>query len=117
MVPGTSEEFIAEALYSYRPGLIIAINGRLEHPRPRINGRNASPKHLTEAREGSLKCLRVDRIAVSFETSAEALAKLGEEGKIRDVALSVRDASTMRRLLLTHTKFSQLLGIGFIGCQ
>jgi len=96
--PGTSEELIAEALFPYPAGLVIATKGGWERPGPNQWTHNASPKHLTEALEGSLKRLRLDRIdlyqlhapdnAVSFEASVEALAKLREQGKIRHVALS-----------------------------
>ena len=96
--PNVSEELIAEALYPYPSGLVIATKGGWERPGPGWWTHNASPKHLIEAVEGSLKRLRLDRIdvyqlhtpdnAVSYEASMEALAKLREEGKIRHVALS-----------------------------
>jgi pyridoxine 4-dehydrogenase len=96
--PGVSEELIAEALYPYPAGLVIATKGGWERPGPNQWTHNASPKHLTEALEGSLKRLRLDRIdvyqlhapdnAVSFEASVETLARLREQGKIRHVALS-----------------------------
>jgi pyridoxine 4-dehydrogenase len=96
--PKVSEELIAEALYPYPAGLVIATKGGWERPGPGRWTHNASPKHLTEALEGSLKRLRVGRIdiyqlhapdnAVSFEASVEALAKLRDQGKIRHVALS-----------------------------
>jgi pyridoxine 4-dehydrogenase len=96
--PGTSEELIAEALYPYPAGLVIATKGGWERPGPGQWTHNASPKHLTAALEGSLKRLRLDRIdihqlhapdnAVSFEASVETLAKLREQGKIRHVGLS-----------------------------
>ncbi len=96
--PGTSEELIAKALYPYPAGLVIATKGGWERPGPGQWTHNASPKHLTEALEGSLKRLRLDQIdvhqlhapdnAVSFEASVEALARLREQGKIRHVALS-----------------------------
>ncbi|WP_158748361.1 aldo/keto reductase [Acidobacterium sp. S8] len=96
--PATSEELIAEALYPYPAGFVIATKGGWERPGPGQWTHNASPKHLTEALEGSLKRLRVDRIdvhqlhapdnAVSFEASVETLAKLREQGKIRHVGLS-----------------------------
>ena len=96
--PGTSEELIAEALYPYRAGLVIATKGGWERPGPGQWTHNASPKHLTDTLEGSLKRLRLDRIdiyqlhapdnAVSFEASVDALASLREQGKIRHVALS-----------------------------
>ncbi len=96
--PDVSEELIAEALYPYPAGFVIATKGGWERPGPGQWTHNASPKHLTEALEGSLKRLRLDRIdihqlhsvdnAVSFEASVETLAKLREQGKIRHVALS-----------------------------
>jgi pyridoxine 4-dehydrogenase len=96
--PGTSEELIAEALYPYPADLVIATKGGWERPGPGQWTHNASPKHLAEALEGSLKRLRLDRIdiyqlhapdnAVSFEASMEALASLREQGKIRHVGLS-----------------------------
>lgn len=96
--PAVSEELIAEALYPYPSGLVIASKGGWERPGPGQWTHNSSPKHLAEALEGSLKRLRLDRIdihqlhavdnAVSFEASVEALAKLREQGKIRHVGLS-----------------------------
>src|SRR5215469_15374884 len=96
--PGISEELIAEALYPYPAGLVIATKGGWERPGPGQWTHNASPKHLAEALEGSLKRLRLERIdiyqlhvpdvAVSFEASVGALAKLREQGKIRLVGLS-----------------------------
>ena len=96
--PSTSEELIAEALYPYPADLVIATKGGWERPGPGQWTHNASPKHLTEALEGSLRRLHLERIdiyqlhapdnAVSFEASIEALAKLREQGKIRHIALS-----------------------------
>jgi pyridoxine 4-dehydrogenase len=96
--PGTSEELIAEALYPYPAGLVIATKGGWERPGPAQWTHNASPEHLTSALEGSLQRLRLERIdvyqlhipdpAVSFDASMETLARLREQGKIRHVALS-----------------------------
>jgi pyridoxine 4-dehydrogenase len=96
--PHISEELIAGALYPYPDGLVIATKGGWERPGPGQWTHNASPKHLTQALEGSLKRLQLDRIdiyqlhapdnAVSFDASVEALATLREQGKIRHVALS-----------------------------
>ena len=96
--PKVSEELIAEALYPYPTDLVVATKGGWERPGPGQWTHNASPRHLTEALEGSLKRLRVSRIdiyqlhapdnAVSFEASLEALARLREEGRIRHVGLS-----------------------------
>jgi pyridoxine 4-dehydrogenase len=96
--PGVSEELIAEALYPYPKGLVIATKGGWERPGPGQWTHNASPQHLAEALEGSLSRLRLDRIdvyqlhvpdpAVSYEASIETLARLHEQAKIRHVALS-----------------------------
>ena len=96
--PNVSEELIAEALAPYKSGVIVATKGGWERPGPGQWTHNSSPKHLTEALEGSLRRLRLDRIdvyqlhtpdiAVSFDASMEALAKLKDEGKIRHVGLS-----------------------------
>ena len=96
--PYVSEELIAEALYPYEPGVVVATKGGWERVGPMQWTHNASPKHLTEAVEGSLKRLRLDRIdvyqlhvpdpAVSYDASMDTLAKLREQGKIRHVALS-----------------------------
>jgi len=96
--PYVSEELIAEALAPYASGLVIATKGGWERVGPGQWIHNASPKHLEEAVEGSLKRLRLDRIAVyqlhipdpavSFDASMETLARLREAGKIQNVALS-----------------------------
>ena len=96
--PNTSEELIAEALFPYPAGLVIATKGGWNRPGPNQWTHNATPSHLREAVEGSLKRLRLDRIdvyqlhipdpVVSFEASVETLAELRDEGKIRLVGLS-----------------------------
>jgi pyridoxine 4-dehydrogenase len=96
--PYVSEELIAEALFPYQAGLVIATKGGWNRPGPDQWTHDASPSHLRSALEGSLKRLRLDRIdvyqlhipdpAVSFETSLETLAQLQNEGKIRLIALS-----------------------------
>src|SRR2546425_10180995 len=95
--PHISEELIAEALFPYPAGLVIATKGGWNRPGPNQWTHDATPAHLREAVEGSLKRLRLDRIdvyqlhipdpVVSFEASAETLAQLRNEGKIRLVAL------------------------------
>jgi pyridoxine 4-dehydrogenase len=96
--PNVSEELIAEALFPYPAGLVIATKGGWNRPGPNQWTHDATPAHLRKAVEGSLKRLRLDRIdvyqlhipdpAVSFEASVETLAQLRNEGKIRLVALS-----------------------------
>jgi pyridoxine 4-dehydrogenase len=96
--PYVNEELIAEALFPYPVGLVIATKGGWERPGPNQWTHNATPAHLRKAVEGSLKRLRLDRIdvyqlhipdpVVSFDSSVETLAELRREGKIRMVALS-----------------------------
>src|SRR4030081_4086805 len=96
--PYVNEELIAEALFPYPDGLVIATKGGWNRPGPNQWTHDATPAHLRKAVEGSLKRLRLDRIdvyqlhipdpVVSFEASVEALAQLRNEGKIRLVALS-----------------------------
>jgi pyridoxine 4-dehydrogenase len=96
--PNVSEELIAEALAPYPKDLAIATKGGWNRPGPNQWTHDASPAHLREAVEGSLKRLRLDRIdvyqlhipdpVVPLAASIETLANLQSEGKIRLVALS-----------------------------
>ncbi|MGA9983272.1 MAG: aldo/keto reductase, partial [Acidobacteriaceae bacterium] len=81
--PNTSEELIAEALHPYPKGLVIATKGGWERVGPGQWTHNASPKHLEEAVNGSLRRLKLDRIdvyqlhipdpTVSFDASMQTL--------------------------------------------
>ncbi len=96
--PDVSEELIAEALAPYPRGVVIATKGGWLRVGPGQWLHDASPVHLRQAVEGSLKKLRLERIdlyqlhmpdhAISFEASVETLAKLREQGKIRLIGLS-----------------------------
>jgi pyridoxine 4-dehydrogenase len=96
--PNVSEELIAKALAPYPKDLVIATKGGWNRPGPNQWTHDASPAHLREALEGSLKRLRLDRIdvyqlhapdpVVPLDASIETLANMQSEGKIRLVALS-----------------------------
>lgn len=96
--PDVSEELIAEALFPYPKDLVIATKGGWNRPGPNQWTHDATPAHLRNAVEGSLKRLRLERIDVyqlhhpdpnvSLEDSVGTLAQLKSEGKIRLVALS-----------------------------
>jgi len=96
--PYVNEELIAEALFPYPAGLVIATKGGWKRPGPNQWTHDATPSQLRAAVEGSLMRLRIDRIdvyqlhipdpVVSFDSSVETLAELRREGKIRMVALS-----------------------------
>src|SRR6266566_4589529 len=55
--PEVSENLIAEALYPYPDGLVIATKGGLVRPGPGQWPPNGRPQHLREALEGSLRRL------------------------------------------------------------
>ena len=96
--PDVSEEVIAEGLHPYPKGLVIATKAGWERPGPGQWTHNASPKHISEAVEGSLKRLRVERIdllqlhipdpAVSFDATMEQIVKLKQAGKVAEIGLS-----------------------------
>jgi aryl-alcohol dehydrogenase-like predicted oxidoreductase len=96
--PNVSEELIAEALYPYPKDLVIATKGGWNRPGPNQWTHDASPEHLREAIEGSLKRLRLERIHIyqlhapdpvtPFDESVETLAELRAQGKIQMVGLS-----------------------------
>ena len=96
--PHVSEELIAKALPPYPKDLVIATKGGWNRPGPNQWTHDASPAHLREAVEGSLKRLRLDRIdvyqlhapdpVVPLDASIETLANMQSQGKIRLVALS-----------------------------
>ena len=84
--PNVSEELIAEALAPYPKDLVIATKGGWNRPGPNQWTHDASPAHLREAVEGSLKRLRLDRIdvyqlhvpdpVVPLDASIETLANM-----------------------------------------
>jgi pyridoxine 4-dehydrogenase len=96
--PNVSEEIIAEALYPYPAGLVIATKGGFERPGPNQCVENGKPAHLKAACEGSLRRLRLDRIdlyqlhridpKVPAEDQLGALKHLQAQGKIRHIGLS-----------------------------
>ena len=96
--PNVSEELIAEALYPYTDGLVIATKGGHERTGPNVWVPNGRPEHLRKALEGSLRILKLDCIdlyqlhrvdpKVPFLESVGALADLQRAGKIRHVGLS-----------------------------
>ena len=120
--PYVSEELIAEALHPYPKDLVIATKGGWERVGPGQWIHNASPKHLEEAVNGSLRRLKLDCIqvyqlhvpdpAVSFDASMQTLARLREQGKIRHLALSnvaleyVERARKIAPIVSVQTRYS-----------
>jgi pyridoxine 4-dehydrogenase len=109
--PEVAERLIAEALYPYPQGLVIATKGGLQRPGPDKWVEDGRPEHLREACEGSLSRLRLQRIdlyqlhridpKVPMEDQIGTLLELRREGKIRHVGLSevkVDQIEAVRRL-------------------
>jgi aryl-alcohol dehydrogenase-like predicted oxidoreductase len=108
---GQSEQLLAAALHEVpREELVLATKGGL---RPAGNGvaRDASPAWIRQGVEASLAALHTDYIdlyqvhwpdpATPFEETAEALAKLIAEGKIRHVGVSNFDVTQMEEFSAT----------------
>jgi aryl-alcohol dehydrogenase-like predicted oxidoreductase len=96
--PEVAERLIAEALYPYPKGLVIATKAGFQRPGPDRWVEDGRPEHLREAVAGSLKRLRLERIdllqlhridpKVPMEDQIETLVELQREGKIKHIGLS-----------------------------
>lgn len=96
--PNVSEELIAEALFPYPDGLVIATKGGLLRTGPNEWLVNSHPDHLKEALEGSLKRLKLEQIdlyqlhridpKVPAEDSFAFLKQAQQDGKIKHIGLS-----------------------------
>jgi pyridoxine 4-dehydrogenase len=105
--PEVSENLIAEALYPYPDGLVIATKGGLRRTGPGEWPRDARPERLKECCEASLRRLRLERIdlyqlhspdpKVPLEDSLGALCDLQDEGKIRHIGVSNVSAEQLER--------------------
>src|SRR5580700_11276743 len=120
--PGVSEEIIAEALYPYSKGLVIATKGGFMRPGPNQWVENGKPEHLRSACEGSLRRLRLDRIdlyqlhridsKVPAEDQIGTLKDLQAQGKIKHIGLSevsisqIRYARTMVEIVSVQNRYS-----------
>src|SRR6058998_589081 len=96
--PETNELLIAEALYPYPKGLIIATKGGSTRAGPGQWAQDGRPEYLSQAVDKSLKRLKLERIdlwqlhridrKVPVEESLGAIKKAQDAGKIRHVGLS-----------------------------
>ncbi|WP_328989128.1 aldo/keto reductase [Kribbella sp. NBC_01245] len=95
---GANEELLAEALYPYSDGLVIATKIGHTRPSPSEWKPVRRPEYLRQAAELCLRRLRVERIdllqlhridpLVPLADQFGALAQLVAEGKVRHVGLS-----------------------------
>ena len=96
--PETDELLIAEALYPYPKGLVIATKGGQIRPGPGQWVPKGDPEYLKQCVDKSLKRLRLDRIdlyqlhridpKVPMEDTLGALKEAQSAGKIRHIGLS-----------------------------
>jgi pyridoxine 4-dehydrogenase len=120
--PEVSERLIAEALYPYPEGLVIATKGGQLRDGPGQWRPDGRPEHLRAALEGSLRRLRLERVdlyqlhrpdpKVPFEESVGALIRFREEGKIRHIGLSnvsenqLEQARTMTEIVSVQNRYN-----------
>jgi pyridoxine 4-dehydrogenase len=120
--PAVSEEIIADALYPYPAGLVIATKGGFDRPGPNQWVENGRPEHLRSACEGSLRRLRLDRIdlyqlhridpKVPAEDQLGTLKELQAQGKIKHIGLSevtvreIRHAQTIVPIVSVQNRYS-----------
>jgi aryl-alcohol dehydrogenase-like predicted oxidoreductase len=107
--PFTSEEIVGEALASVRDPVVIATKFGFDiDPASRqVRGLSSRPEHIKRAVDGSLKCLRTDRIDllyqhridpnVPIEDVAGAVKELLEQGRVKHFGLSEAGPRTIRR--------------------
>jgi pyridoxine 4-dehydrogenase len=96
--PHVSEALIAEALYPYPDGLVIATKGGFDRPAPGKWKVDCRPARLREELEGSLSRLRRERIDlwqlhridpdVPVEEQFGVIQEFVREGRVRHVGLS-----------------------------
>jgi aryl-alcohol dehydrogenase-like predicted oxidoreductase len=96
--PEIAERLIAEALYPYAPGLVIATKGGITRQGPAKSEYMGRAGYLIQCVEMSLRRLRLERIDLyqlhridprtPLEESLGALKNLQSQGKIRHIGLS-----------------------------
>jgi aryl-alcohol dehydrogenase-like predicted oxidoreductase len=96
--PEIAERLIAEALYPYPPGLVIATKGGITRQGPAKSEYVGRAGYLIQCVEMSLRRLKLERIDLyqlhridprtPLEESLGALRKMQEQGKIRHIGLS-----------------------------
>ena len=96
--PQTDETLIAEALHPYPKGFVIATKCGVARPTPGRWDADGRPEKLKKDLDGSLKRLRLERIAlyqlhtidpkVPLEESLGTLVEMQRAGKIRHIGVS-----------------------------
>src|SRR5687768_3832215 len=105
--PNVAEELIAEALYPYPEGLVIATKAGFERPGPGVWTENGRPEYLRRQLKGSLRRLKVDRIdlwqlhridpKVAADEQFGVMLEFQREGLVRHFGLSEASAGDIGR--------------------
>jgi pyridoxine 4-dehydrogenase len=122
--PGVAEEIIAEALYPYPKGLVIATKAGFDRTGPDQWVTDGRPEHLRAACGESLRRLRLERVdlfqlhRIDSKVPAEAqlgtLKDLQAQGKIKHIGLSevsvaqIKHARTIVNIVTVQNRFSAL---------
>lgn len=119
--PHVSEELIAEALFPYQKGLVIATKGGFMRSGPDQWTVNTHPDHLRTALNGSLDRLKLDTIDLyqlhridesTFEQTMEFLQNAQENGLIKHIGLSevsveqIKKAQKYIKVVSVQNKYS-----------
>ena len=110
---GANEELIAHVLRPNRKKVFIATKfGFLSYKDAKMGGFDASPAHIREAIEASLRRLQTDVIDLYYahridpnvpvEETVGAMAELVKQGKVRYLGLSEASAQSIRRAHAVH---------------
>ncbi|HLH68589.1 MAG TPA: aldo/keto reductase [Candidatus Dormibacteraeota bacterium] len=110
---GHNEELLGRALRGRREQAVVATKfGQVTGPDGRPAGVDGSPAYVRQACERSLRRLGTDHIDLYFqhrvdpqvpiEETVGAMARLVEEGKVRELGLCEASPSTLRRAHAVH---------------
>ena len=112
--PNTNEELVGKALKGRRDKFVLATKFGIvrESADYGIGGINGKPEYVRSAVDASLKRLNTDVIDLYYlhrvdpdtpiEETVGAMARLIEDGKIRNIGLSEASAETLRRASKIH---------------
>ena len=112
--PHTNEELVGKALKGRRDKFVLATKFGIVRQSANygISGINGKPEYVREAVDASLKRLQIETIDLYYlhrvdpdtpiEETVGAMARLIEDGKIRQIGLSEASADTLRRASKIH---------------
>ena len=120
--PEIAERLIAEALYPYRSGVVIATKGGITRQGPAKTEYVGRAGYLVQCVEMSLRRLKLERIELyqlhridprtPLEESLGALRRMQEQGKIRHIGLSevtpaeIEDAERIVPIVSVQNRYS-----------